>query len=257
MQLLEEVNLAISGHTSSGCTSSALLLAYILQKRFIYAGGLYKLIASNLGYDPKTNDIEKYEKEYGEQWDVLWENYVSWKINNERNLLANTKISGFFTTPKLWLFEAFVTADPEVRASRAVYDNRSEDIVARDKLLQTRWKRLFKIDWLDTEAIRENYDILIRNDGLSIAETSYEIFRTMRTALGVRVLYTLSDFEKIEKLSHQQGKKFFYERLEKQNLLVKEKEICLDWINNFSEELSQTPLEWQEIVYRFATIEKS
>ena len=182
MYYLKETNIIISGWISTGTTITALMLAYLLNKKFIYAGGTFKFIAKELGYDPKGNNMVEYEKKYGEKWDILWENYVAWKIKTERNLLANTKIGGFFTEKEPWLFEAFITADAETRQKRAGGDNRTEDIEKRDWELNDRWERLFNIKFLDPESIRENYDYLIKNDDLTISQTVFKIFNVMKEA---------------------------------------------------------------------------
>lgn len=251
MHLLEETNFIISGHTSSGTTSTALILAYLLQKKFVYAGGVVKFMARKLGYDPKK-DLEKFEAKYGEKWDVLWENYITWKINSERNLLINSKIAGFFTDKEDWLFEAFITASANTRSKRATGDNRKEDITKRDKFLQNRWIKLFNINFLDIDEIKDTHDLFIENDNLTLAQTACEIYKTAREALGLRERFTLSDFEKIEVISNEKGKQYFYDYLEKHNLIIKTEEILAEWVEHFEDLLKDTHKDWLKVVYKEA-----
>ncbi|MCA9386131.1 hypothetical protein KC717_05785 [Candidatus Dojkabacteria bacterium] len=252
MHYLNEVNINISGHVSSGTTITALILAYMLKKRFVYAGGTYKFIAKKLGYDPKSGGLLEYEKKYGEKWDVLWEHYIAWKLEHERNLLVNSKIAGFFTESKPWLFEAFITASPEVRSKRAGTDKRTENVVKRDHELQTRWKKLFNIDLLDLDEIRATHDYLCENDTLSIAQTAHEIFNVLRKALSLKEQFLFSDFEKVEKIALAKGKDFFYEKLEEKNQLIDYPEVFKDWVTHFEDELADTADEWQGVVKKYA-----
>lgn len=107
MHYLKETSLIIDGATSSGGTITSLILAYYLSKKFIYAGGIYKYIASELGFDVKHGGLLDYEKIYGEKWDILWEKYIEWKIGKTPNLVVNSKLAGFMVDSKPWLFKVF------------------------------------------------------------------------------------------------------------------------------------------------------
>lgn len=252
MHYLEETNVIISGHVSSGTTITALILAYMLKKKFVYAGGTYKFIAKQLGYDPKSGGLIDYEKKYGEKWDILWENYIAWKVQNERNLLVNSKIAGFLVDRKEWIFEAFITASPDVRAIRAGTDKRTENIELRDKELNSRWKKMFDIEFMNSEEIRETHDFLCLNDELTIAETVFEIFKVMREALGLTERLLLSDIQKVTDLTDKYGKDILYERLNKKDQLITHSEVFKDWIENFGDDLDETEPEWRGVVEKFA-----
>lgn len=248
MYLQSETNIIISGKASSGTSVTALFLAYLLNKKYIYAGGVLKFFAEELGYDPKSSDIVDFEKKYGEKWDILWENYIVWKIENTRNLLIDAKIAGFFVNQEPWLFEVFVLPSIEARIERAGYDKRTEDIHQRDLEHASRWKKLFGVDILDVEQIRENYDFIIDNSDMTISETVYKIYKVMREALGLKDILLMSDIEKLEAVYQVKGKGFLLEKIRDKGNLVNINEIFSDWKKHFKSDLDNTSPEWREIV---------
>lgn len=249
MFLQSETNIVISGMASSGTSTTALILAYILNKKFLYAGGTLKFIASQLGYDPKSKDFLIFEKKYGEKWDMIWDKYAAWKLQNERNILLDAKLGGYMIEDESWIFEVFVKPTIEVRMERAGGDKRTEDILARDVENRTRWKKVYGInDIYGDEEIRENYDLLIDNSELTISETVFQIYNAMRGALGLKDILLKSDLQKLEKIIKSEGKQFFYDKLQEKGNLITTQEVFKDWREYFSEELEQTAPEWREVV---------
>ena len=248
MYLQSETNIIISGRASSGTSVTALFLSYLLNKKYIYAGGTLKYFATRLGYDPKSKDIISFEKKYGDKWDILWENYIAWKIGNSRNLLVDAKIAGFFADHQPWLFEIFVMPDLEARKKRAGGDKRTEDIVQRDQEHSTRWKRLFGIDILNESQIRENYDYILDNSSLTISQTVFQIYKVMREALGLKEIIALPEIEKLETVYQAKGKSFLIERIEQEGNIISTSEILDDWKVKFADQITKLPSEWVKII---------
>ncbi len=250
MYLQSETNIIVSGKASSGTSVTSLFLAYLLNKKYIYAGGTLKYIASQLGYDPKSSKIIEFENKYGDKWDLLWENYILWKLENTRNLLVDAKIAGFFADHQPWLFEVFILPNIEVRQQRAGGDKRTEDILQRDKMLVERWERLFKINILDDTQIRENYDYILDNSYLSISETVFQVYKVMREALGLKEILVLAEIQKLEEVYKVKGKTYLIEKITEKGNLISNEEIFQDWRENFKDYLEDTSPEWKEIVNR-------
>jgi cytidylate kinase len=249
MFLQSETNIIISGMASSGTSTTALILAYILNKKFLYAGGILKFIAGELGYDPKSKDFLIYEKKYGAKWDILWDKYAAWKLLNEKNILLDAKLGGYMVDDQPWIFEVFVKPTIEARLERAGGDKRSEDILGRDLENRSRWKKIYGIaDIYDSGTIREHYDFLVDNTELTIAETVFQIYNAMRGALGLKDIILKSDLEKLETIIKLEGKQFFYNKLEEKGNLITPKDVFKDWREYFAEELDQTEPEWKAIV---------
>ncbi|MBD3362229.1 hypothetical protein GF362_00740 [Candidatus Dojkabacteria bacterium] len=243
-----EINLIISGWLGSGSTVTSLILAYLLQKKFIYAGATSRFIAQRLGYDTSSESFTKYEKEFGEQFDLIWEKYILWKIQDQKNILVNSKITGFFIDDPAWLFKAYIISDLEVRQDRAEKDNRKEKLQNRESQLEYRWKEIFNIDYKNIEEIRENYDFLIDNTNLTISETVFKIYSALRKALGLQDIFLLSDIQKIETILEKKGKIYLINKLKANELFMDPKSIIDEWKNNFDEVLNQLDPEWVKIV---------
>jgi CMP/dCMP kinase len=248
--LIEHTNLIVMGWVSSGSTTTALILSNVLKMKFVYAGGMYKRLASEMGYDPKSPKFIEFEEKYGEKWDWLWENYLLWKLSNENNLIVNAKIVGFLVDQSDTIFSSFVVAPVEIRGQRASGDDRTEIIADRDQTLQKRWKKVFGIDFLDIEDIKHTHDFVVDNNNLTIAQTAFEIYNSAKRALKYPNIFTLKDFEKEEKLIQEIGTAEYYKILESQNLLISHQEIANDWTTKFQKQLSETSPEWQEAVRR-------
>ncbi len=243
-----EVNISISGWPGSGNTTTALILAYLLQKKFIYAGGVFKFIADKLGYSPISPRFHEYENKYGEEWDILWEKYVVWKLENEQNLVANTKVSGFFSDAQEKLFEVFIIANTRIRTMRSRQDNRTEEIVKRDELLSKRWRKLFNIELMNLEDIKKSHDLVIDSSNMGIADVVFKIYKTSKEVFGFPEKILRSELDIFEKTAHEKGKNFFYDKLKEQNLLITHKEIFQDWLNFFYKDLQKTKPEWRNVV---------
>jgi len=248
--LNNNLNISISGYPATGSTSLALLLAIILNKKFIYAGGLYKYIGEQLGYDSKGKDFLEYENKYGEAWDTLWENYISWRLNNSEGFLANTKISFFFTEKKDDLFEIFLIADAESRASRVKNAKRTEDIFLRQKELNARWKELFNIDFSDLDFINSKVNLLLDNSSLSLSSTFEKTLDKLQSSFN-NSLYINKDIDikNLVKLALNNDKKSLYAILDSKNLLLDYKLVFNEWVTYFKKDLDKTKQEWQDVIY--------
>lgn len=174
-------NLIMSSWPSAGGTSTSLILAKILGLSYVYAGGVLKDWARAMDFDPTSNQFHEWEKMYGEHWDKVWEPYIEAKLRKESGLLYEGKTAGFLLPSEL-AFEVMIVATPEARVSRASTDGRTEEIIARDKFLQERWKELFGFDFLSREEIKQNYDLLVDNSHLSIRETTKTILKTLNAS---------------------------------------------------------------------------
>jgi cytidylate kinase len=74
------MNIILSGWPGTGTTTLALLLANLLDYKYLYAGGLLKYIAKrSVGVESGAKFVE-FENTVGPYWDMLWEKYAVWKL---------------------------------------------------------------------------------------------------------------------------------------------------------------------------------
>lgn len=258
------LNIVFSSHASAGGTTLALIHANTLGLRYIYAGGVLKEWADLMGYDSKTAALHKWEQEYGDHWDIVWENYIVSKLSAEPNFLCEGKTAGFLL-PSGRAYEVFVTAPLEVRAQRAGGDGRTEDIAARDHLLGERWLRLFNVDFLNPVAIRDNYDLLLDTGALSIEESCAQIRAGISGYFGASEVTERyhANFPRVighywaNERSDRRGKKSLQQRLIDDGLYVTNVDIFKDWNNGYSYLLKDIPVEMRTAVEKGAHLEAS
>lgn len=183
----------------------ALILAQLLNLKYIYAGGVLKEWAQRMGYDPSSDAFHDWERQYGESWDYLWEDYIKDLVTSNHSFLCEGKTAGFLL-PDARAYEVMVTASAQVRAQRAGGDSRTEDITARDKILSERWQRLFAVDIYNVEAIKANYDLLLDNSQLTIAGSIHKVLNGLQT----HQLYSESyNYEELKTMALQLEQSFW------------------------------------------------
>jgi cytidylate kinase len=200
-----ELNMVVSSWPGAGGTTMALILAQLLNLKYIYAGGVLKEWAQRMGYDPSSDAFHEWEMLYGESWDYLWEDYIKELVTSNHNLLCEGKTAGFLL-PDDGAYEVMVTASAQIRAQRAGGDARTEDIAARDKILSERWQRLFDVDIYDTEAILANYDLLLDNSQLTIAGSINKVLSGLQAHAVYSKLY---DYEQLKSSAQQLEQSFW------------------------------------------------
>jgi cytidylate kinase len=255
-----DINVVVSSWASSGGTTLALMIADLFELKYIYAGGVIKEWSDRMGYDHTTNEFHKWENQYGDHWDRMWENYIEIKLSQQEHFLCEGKTAGFFL-PEGRAFEIMVIADLETRNERSGKDNRTEEIQKRDQLLVERWQRLFDINIMDEDSLEENYDLIIDNSDLSISESLKAAVEEIVAANpDYEINFELGNLSKITKELEKKywkenkktgsGKNFLKDRLNSKNLYLTSEEIFQEWKLNksYRKILEGLPEEMQQAI---------
>lgn len=165
-----DFNLIMSSWPSAGGSTAARILALILNKKYIYAGGVMKAWVKAMGYDPKTNDINKWSEIYHDHWDYVWENYIKEKVRNSTNTIFEGKTAGFMLNSVPNVYKIYIIASLEARKQRSRSDLRLEEIDARDKFLAKQWEQLFGFDMFDIGQLKANYDYVLDTSDLPLEQ---------------------------------------------------------------------------------------
>jgi len=254
-----KLNIIVSSWPSSGGTTIALIWAKLLNIRYLYAGGVIKEWSARMGMDPTTDAFHTFEEKYGEVWDNLWEEYIQVKFKAETGLLCEGKTAGFLLPPHN-AFEVMVIADQETRSKRAGNDQRTEIIAERDHYLKERWLRLFKVDIFSLTQIEANYDLVLDNSNLNIADSLNSIWLNLKIWASNNKLdiekYNIStaDFIHIEtqfwtdQKSGISGKDRLKNSLQQSGLYISAEEVFTEWKSNYSELLKNIPQELLKVI---------
>lgn len=249
-------NLVVSSWPSAGGTTISLVIATLLGLKYIYAGGVLKEWARRMGYDPTSNEFHEWEDKYGESWDHFWENYISKKLSSTEGFLSEGKTLGFLL-PAGRANEIFIIADAETRAHRAHIDGRTEEIKARDSLLANRWKRLFGIELLNRDSLKENYDFVLDNSKLTISQsllTVWEHIVEWHQLPNDFLQDPKSYFDQVdaqfqqEKTSGIDPRKRWKDQLASKNLYISSESVFSEWIEDYQNELAKLPQEMRQAV---------
>jgi len=145
--------------------------------QYLYGGGVMKYWVQKMGYDPKTDEINKWNKKYGDHWDAIWDRYIFEKLQSIQGTIIDTKVLGFFVEKPERLIEIFLVASKEARQSRAGSDKRKEDLAKRDRQLKESWKDKYGVNIFDKNQIRNNYDLLLNTSEIGIRDVAYELIK--------------------------------------------------------------------------------
>lgn len=245
------MNILISGWPGAGSSTAAKINSIILRQRYLYGGGLLKTWAMRMGYDPKTEQINKWNAKYGKYWDEIWERYIFEKIKKDDNLMIDTKLLGFFVEKPKHLMEIFITAYLQARQARAKDDKRREEIVNRDRNLQIQWIRKYKIDLFDLQQIRKNYKYIIDTSEIGIPDVAFKVFQIIRDNSGIPSSINSSRVQQeIQQIAENFGDDHEYlnKIITALNLIIKPEEIMQEMMNFMPSELfANIPPEMKKV----------
>jgi len=246
------MNIILSGWPGTGTTTLALLLANLLDYKYLYAGGLLKYIAKrSVGVESGAKYVE-FEETVGPYWDMLWEKYAVWKLKNTDKLLLEGKTTGFFSDGE-GVFEVMMIASTEERVKRAKFDKREDaeaTIKARDNQLKERWQRLLGIDIFSPIQIQANYDLIIDNSNMTIqAELT-----TILSHLEEDYRFPSEDLNKQKKEVDMmvaefwdKGKEYYRNKLKEKGLLITPEDILTEWQTVMGKDIDKLPEPVQKL----------
>lgn len=242
------MNVIFSSWPGAGGTTTALMVAYMLELDYLYAGGVLKEWAKRMGYDPTSDKFHEWENKYGVAWDTVWEAYVQEKLKQQDGFLYEGKTAGFLF-PKGIAYEVMITADLNERVKRSVTDKRTETLKQRDELLQKRWQELFGFDLFSDEDIEENYDLRIDNTSLSIAQTTYKAMQGIKGLTqdyGARRRLDALESEYWKENETGNGKNMLISRLTENGHYTSNESVFAEMPRLVPEIFSKLPKEMQE-----------
>jgi cytidylate kinase len=247
------MNIIISGWPGAGTTSLALILCNLLGYKYAYGGGVFKYLAQKVAGDTSGPRFIEFEQKFGEAWDHMWEPYAVWKLEHTDHMLLEGKTTGFFVDSESY-YEIMVIAKVAARAARAVSDGRSDPqqtIMARDVVVRQRWINLFGVDIYDPKQIADNYDLVLDNSNMTIADEVNFILNNLEEDYR----FPKTDLEQEKRKApevlaalREKGKDQFREQLKQKSLIITVEEIFKEWQQHFPDQVAQLPSELKTIV---------
>lgn len=247
------MNIIVSGWPGAGSTTFSMLLAYILDYKYVYSGGVMKFLAQKITGQTSGPDFVNFEHNYGPYFDLIWEKYSLWKLKNSDQLLVEGKTTGFLVDSEK-VFEIMLIAQIEIRKLRASKDGRVDaenTIVARDEELKKRWLTTYGIDIFDPTQIQYSYDLVLDNSNLPVTKE-----------LELTLSYLEEDYrfpgndlsrakDKLPNLVAElqiKGKQHYLDDMHKRKLVVDIPTIFKEWKKHFAAELALMPDQIKQVV---------
>lgn len=240
------MNIIISGWPAAGSSTLSILIAHLLEFKYLYGGGVMKSFARKVVNDESGPRFIEFERAFGPYFDAIWEKYAIWKVKHSNHLILDGKAGGFFVEDEN-VFEIMVIAQNEVRQQRADRDQRELGGVTlpqRDADLRNRWQSTYGINIFDATQIQLNYDLIIDNTALSI-EKELELvlghleedYRYPESDLS----YAKSKISSTVQEYREKGKGFIMASLRDDGQVVDEEIIFKEWKHQFPDLVNQMP----------------
>ncbi|MBL8014795.1 MAG: hypothetical protein JNK26_01240 [Candidatus Doudnabacteria bacterium] len=247
------MNIIVSGWPAAGATTLSLLLAQLLDYKYLYGGGVMKFLSSKVvGVDSGPKFIE-FERYFGPYFDAIWDKYAVWKVQHSSHLILDGKAGGFFVEAEN-VFEIMVIASQHTREQRADTDLRilgSETLATRDQQIRSRWLSTYNIDIYDPVQIQLNYDLVLDTTNMSVEEELQRVlnyleedYRYPHTDLS----WARSKIPELLALYKDEGKGAIWKLLEAKDSVYKHEIIFKEWKHQFAPEVKRFPPQIAQVI---------
>lgn len=249
-------NIAISGWSGVGSTTITLILALLLKRKYVYIGSVFRYLGEKLGYENEGLSRIKADRALEREIGVVMDKYVDFVLLNKQRIILESDLSAFRIGKVESVFSVFLKAGLAQRALRAIGDSRGEaagEILAqRDAEHKNLYRQLWKIDYFDEQLIRDKYWEIIDTGDLSIEQTIEEVLVRMERFGNLSEEYDYVQLKtKIGQacgVFYAQGKKGLRLELEKQGLLLGQKDILAEIAKSFMQEAEDISDEIKNII---------
>lgn len=248
------MNIIVSGWPGVGQTTLAIILAKTLNYKLLQGSSTFRYLGSLINLENTGADRITADELLEPNWGPIFEKYMQWIATNQKRIVTETDISGFFTKGNPNVYSIFLQASQEVRKERLIKDGRPNDVAyiqIRDESLERTYKELFNVDFLDLEKINENYSRPIENAELTIEEELRIIYTDLETigTISKEELKSLSDSAKEEEEFYwKNGKQANLDILRERGSLPLPQDIINEIKQIFPEDIKNLPGQLKDIL---------
>lgn len=250
MEDANKINICVSGWPGCGSTTVSILLALLLERKYIYIGGLYRYMGQLLGFANEGGSRPKFDNYVEDIIGVTTDNYTDYVLLNSDLLLLESDISAFRIGKHPKVFSVFLTAEKNERIKRVAAQGRedaSNVLEQRDASLKVVYKDMWDIDIFDLELIERKYNLRIDNSNMTL-ETELKMIITQLKDYNAMNNFDESywsdiynNIQKYVDLYWKEGKESILKKLADKKLLIKPEDTLLDIAKTFPEDVSQYP----------------
>ncbi len=260
MDEARKINLSISSWPGCGSTTLSILLALILERRYINIGNIYRHLGQKLGYANEGGTRPKFDNYIEDIIGLTIDNYSDYVLLNYNNLLFESDIAAFRIGKHPKVFSIFLIADKDERIKRVELQGRDDAVNVleqRDRVLRDVYQKLWAIDFFDTELIEKKYNMKFDNSNMTL-ETELRLIidelKNYNAMNNFEESYWNNIYNSIPKyvdLYWKEGKQFILDKLSSKNLLIKPEESMQDIAKIFPEDVAQYPENVKKIFFGY------
>lgn len=255
-----KINISISSWPGCGSTTLSMLLALLLERKYIYIGAIYRHLGQKLGFANEGGTRPKFDNYIEDIIGITIDNYSDYVLLNYNNLLFESDIAAFRIGKHPKVFSVFLIADKEERIKRVMQQGREDAVNVleqRDKVLRDVYLKLWDIDFFDTDLISKKYNLKFDNSNMSL-ETELKLIidelRNYNAMNNLEESYWNDIYNNIKKyvdLYWSNGKQAILDKLASKNLLIKPEESMLDIAKTFPEDVAQYPENVKKLFFGY------
>lgn len=250
MEETKNINITISGWPGSGSTTLAMILAFLLKRKFLSVGNIFRYLSLKFGYNEEGGSRPKFDDYIEDIIGKTIDNYIDNKLLNESDLIIEADITSFRIGRHPKVFSIFLITDFQERLKRVASDNRDDAVLfleGRDKILKENYFDLWQIDYFDIELIKKKHSFVLDNSNMNLENEIELVIADLKQQPQFDNLipeYWKEIDNMIPEIAtkyKEKGKVSFKNELKKLELFLEPQEVLYDITKEFPEDIQQYP----------------
>lgn len=176
------MNIIVSSWPGAGASTLGFFLAKIMKFNLLRASSVFRELGKAMNFADTGSGRIQADDYLEDYFSPLYDKYIGYKLKSQSNLVIETDIIKKEELDPSRFTAVFLTAPYEVRAKRLVFDQRDKDsdlLKERDLNLKTKYQVLYGYDWFSLPDLNKNYDLIIDNSGLTLANELDMVYRVL------------------------------------------------------------------------------
>lgn len=243
------MKITVSSWPGAGATTLSLILADLYKLKLLAGGKVFRYIYEKLSTQNSIVDGPKLVEPYfGPIFDRFTQDLL--EDNSIDNILIESDVVSLRVGKLKNVVSIFLYADSDFREKRINLDKRAHEgkvINEIDQTLQEEYKKLYGIDFLNTEEIKNTHTLPIDNTHISIGAELKIVNEYLKINFKDEYLRDL-DYKLLEKLYFEKGKDYFKAKLESLDMIYSVEEILDEIKKRYSKELKNMPSQISQII---------
>jgi cytidylate kinase len=234
------MKIIVSSWPGCGGTTLTILLAEIYHLKLVQGTESFRLLLNEMNISDTGEGIILVETLiqpfFGPIYDRFMKNLFTDPENDD--IIADSDILGFFVPDTKDVYKIFLTGDKVSRAKHFTTDSRTEDIEIlgrRDAELRNGYKTLYGFDIFDARQINDNYNLVLNNSRIQIAEELSLVTKLISPEI------TMEEAKELEHDYWSQGKINYLEKLKKEERILSGLEVLRRIYNKYPDEVVKFP----------------